>query len=208
MNIVVITNNDLRQELLAQGLQDDITVQYTEEITAIDKAGCYIDLLFQPREKRIHELKQLQPALIIVNAVSTTNSELPAGFVRINGWPTFLKRIIVEASVNDDEIKNKTEKIFSSLGKKVEWAPGIPGFVTARVVSMIINEAYFALDEKVSSREEMDTAMKLGTNYPYGPFEWSKKIGLQNIYELLGSLSKLNARYEPSLLLKQEAMRS
>ena len=49
--------------------------------------------------------------------------------------------------------------------------PDIPGFISARVVSMIINEAYFALEEEVSSKEEIDTAMKLGTNYPYGPFD-------------------------------------
>jgi 3-hydroxybutyryl-CoA dehydrogenase len=205
MNIVVITNNDLRQELLAQGLQEGITVQYTEEVSAIEKAECYIDLLFDPVEERINKLKQLQPSLIIINAVSTTGNELPAGFVRINGWPTFLKRIIIEASTNDDAMKNKTENILACFGKKIEWVTDIPGLVTARIVSMIINEAYFALNEKVSSKEEIDTAMKLGTNYPYGPFEWSQKIGLQNIYELLVSLSKLNSRYKPSDLLKKEA---
>ena len=48
--------------------------------------------------------------------------------------------------------------------------------------------------------------MKLGTNYPYGPFEWSKKIGLKKIYDLLTLLAKTNARYEPSPLLKKEAL--
>ncbi len=205
MNIVVITNNDLRQELLAQGLQDVVTVQYTEEVSAIEKAGCYIDLLFQPTEERINKLKQLQPALIIINAVSLTSKELPAGFVRMNGWPGFLKSNITEASTNDETIKSKAENIFACFGKKTEWVADIPGFVTARVVSMIINEAYFALNEKVSSKEEIDTAMKLGTNYPYGPFEWSQKIGLQNIHALLVSLSTSNSRYEPAELLKKEA---
>jgi 3-hydroxybutyryl-CoA dehydrogenase len=206
MNIVVITNDDLRQELLAQGLQDGITVQYTEEITTVQHADCYIDLLFEPTENRINKLQELQPALVIVNSVITTGNELPENFVRINGWSTFLKRTIVEASSDNDEIKNKTEKIFSCFGKKIEWVPDIPGFVTARVVSMIINEAYFTLDEKVSSKEEIDTAMKLGTNYPLGPFEWSEKIGLKNVYALLESLSKNNSRYTASPLLKQEAL--
>jgi 3-hydroxybutyryl-CoA dehydrogenase len=206
MNIVVITNDDPRLELLTQGLQDDIIVQYTEEVAVVQNADCYIDLLFQPTEERIIKLKQLQPSLIIINSVITTGHELPEDFIRINGWSTFLKRTIVEASGISDEMKNKTEKIFSCFGKKIEWVPDIPGFVTARIVSMIINEAYFALDEKVSSKEEIDTAMKLGTNYPYGPFEWSEKIGLKNIYQLLGSLSKTNSRYKPSDLLKQEAM--
>ena len=71
---------------------------------------------------------------------------------------------------------------------------------------MIINEAYFALEEGVSTKEEIDTAMKLGTNYPYGPFEWAKKIGLKNIFQLLDKLHKTNLRYEPAALLKKEAI--
>jgi 3-hydroxybutyryl-CoA dehydrogenase len=94
------------------------------------------------------------------------------------------------------------------FNKKIEWVPDIPGFVTARVISMIINEAYFALDENVSSKEEIDTAMKLGTNYPYGPFEWAKAIGLKNVYDLLKHLAELNNRYTPSALLQKEAQSS
>jgi 3-hydroxybutyryl-CoA dehydrogenase len=37
--------------------------------------------------------------------------------------------------------------------------------------------------------------MKLGTNYPFGPFEWSEKIGLKNICDLLQELSKTEGRY-------------
>jgi len=73
------------------------------------------------------------------------------------------------------------------------------------VVSTIINEAYFSIEDEISSREEIDIAMKLGTNYPYGPFEWSKLIGLKKIYSLLERLSKENSRYIPSDLLKKEA---
>lgn len=204
MNIVVITNDDLRQELMAQAQPIDVSVQYITALSAIPGTDCYIDLLFQPTEERISSLQQLQPSLVIINSVIATLKESNTSFVRINGWPGFLNRTIIEAS-GSDEMKNTAGKIFSCFGKKMEWVPDIPGFVTARVVSMIINEAYFALDEKVSSKEEIDTAMKLGTNYPFGPFEWSKKIGLKNIYNLLASLSQTEPRYNPSSLLKEEA---
>ena len=65
---------------------------------------------------------------------------------------------------------------------------------------------FFALEEKVSTEEEIDVAMKTGTNYPYGPFEWSKKIGLRDIYSLLTALSKEQNRYQPSVLLKQTVL--
>ena len=69
---------------------------------------------------------------------------------------------------------------------------------------MIINEAFFALGEGVSTMEEINLAMKLGTNCPYGPFEWEEKIGLQNIYRLLHKLSATDKRYSIAPLLKKK----
>jgi 3-hydroxybutyryl-CoA dehydrogenase len=77
--------------------------------------------------------------------------------------------------------------------------------ITPRVIATIVNEAYFALEQNVSTKEEIDIAMKLGTNYPMGPFEWSRKIGLKNIYSLLQKLSLTNERYQPCELLRTEA---
>ncbi len=76
--------------------------------------------------------------------------------------------------------------------------------VSPRVISMIVNEAWFALQEGVSSREEIDIAMQLGTNYPYGPFAWGEKIGLKKIVSLLTRLSAQNPRYQVADLLLQE----
>lgn len=206
MKIVVITDDALKDELMSGNLADNITVTYSNEPVAAENADCCIDLLFEPAEKRINQLLSSNASLIIVNSVLTTLPSLPSRFVRINGWPTFLKRTIVEASAATEEIKNKTEEVFACFGKKTEWVPDISGFVTARVVSTIINEAYFALEENVSSKEEIDTAMKLGTNYPYGPFEWSAVIGLKKIDALLTLLSTDNSRYMPAARLKKEAL--
>ena len=77
--------------------------------------------------------------------------------------------------------------------------------VSARVISMIINEAYFAMEDGISTPEEIDTAMKLGTNYPKGPFEWKSQIGITPVFSLLEKLSKTDSKYTPSTLLKSEA---
>lgn len=204
MKIAVITNNELKEELLLQGLENDVQVEWLTEITPVPGVDGYIDLLFKMEEQRIGKLTKLQPALVIVNSVTGTLQELPQNFIRINGWPGFLKRALLEASCSEAAIKSKTEKLFLDFHKKIEWVPDIPGFITSRVISMIINEAYFTLEENVSSKPEIDTAMKLGTNYPYGPFEWSEKIGLKNVYDLLVKLAQTNPRYEPSTLLKKE----
>lgn len=204
MKIAVIADSTGKEELLAQGLAADTQVEWLTEPIPVPGADGYIDLLFRPGMERIKKLDALQPVLLIVNSVAGTLDELSGIPVRINSWPGFLTRVLLEASCKDEAVKEKTEKIFSAFNKTIEWVPDIPGFISARVIAMIINEAYFTLEEKVSSKEEIDTAMKLGTNYPYGPFEWSEKIGLRNVYDLLVSMSKTSSRYMPSGLLKKE----
>lgn len=206
MKIAVITNDTLKEEWVAQGLQEAVTIEWITEPKSVDGSDCYIDLLFNTDADRINKLIKLQPALVIVNSVIATLKDLPENFIRINSWPTFLRRPLVEASCNNNDLRSKAEKIFASFNKSTDWVPDVTGFITARIISMIINEAYFTLDEKVSSKNEIDTAMKLGTNYPFGPFEWSETIGLENVLELLITLSKNNTRYEPAALLKKEAL--
>lgn len=202
---MVITNDALKAELLQQGMPDDVQVEWQHEIAPVVGANAYVDLLFIQSEERINKLTALQPSVIIINCVEVTLSELPAGFIRLNGWNSFLKRPIAEMAGNGEN-KIIAEKIISCFNKTTEWVADVPGFLTARVISTIINEAYFTLAEKVSTKDEIDTAMKLGTNYPFGPFEWSEKIGLKNIYGLLMLLSKTNSRYTPSDLLQKEAL--
>lgn len=206
MRISVITNEYLQTELLAQGLKEGIAVEWSDHIPGKNDIDCCIDLLFDASAERINLLVKCGTPLIIVNAVDVTAASLPENFIRINGWPGFLGRNITEASGGNTVLQEKAGNVLALFGKQVEWVPDVPGFITARVISMIINEAYFALDEKVSTMQEIDIAMKLGTNYPYGPFEWADRIGLKNIYSLLLALSKNNNRYTPAERLQQEAL--
>jgi 3-hydroxybutyryl-CoA dehydrogenase len=141
---------------------------------------------------------------VFINSVTTTLASLnaPANVLRINGWKTFLQRPVWEiAGTITDNSKAITEK----LQKKMHIINDEPGLVSAKIIAMIINEAYFALGDEVSSKAEIDIAMKLGTNYPYGPFEWAQKIGIANIYTLLQKLTLTDTRYKPAPLLINEA---
>ena len=139
----------------------------------------------------------------MINDVSFPLKEIGAPFIRFNGWSTFLDKPVIEASCMDD-LKETATGIFKALDKKVEWVPDTPGFITPRIITMIINEAYYALGDGVSTKTDIDIAMKLGTGYPYGPFEWSSLIGLKNINELLQQLMKLDKKYSPAPALKKE----
>ncbi len=207
MQLVVLANENLKEELASDITDKEVDIIWIEnakEFSQHKNVNGFIDLLFDNSTRRIELLRNFSSKPVIINSIAFTLKEIKAPFIRINAWPGFLKRSVVEASYNDENIKDLAEKIFSLLNKGVEWVADNPGFITARVVAMIINEAYFALEERVSTKEEIDIAMKLGTNYPYGPFEWAKKIGLKNIYSLLNELSKTNPRYETAALLKKE----
>jgi 3-hydroxybutyryl-CoA dehydrogenase len=207
MQMVVLSTDDLRQELLQQAPENRVDLVWIEDFhqfSTYPEADIYVDLLFENERDRVAFLQKLLPRTVIINSVVDTLAETHPSFVRINGWPTFLDTEIVEGSYRDEKAKEEAERAFAIFGKKLEWVPDEPGFITPRVVSTIINEAWYALSEEVSSPEEIDTAMKLGTAYPYGPFEWSEKIGVQNIVTLLSKLSHREPRYRPCELLEQE----
>jgi len=75
--------------------------------------------------------------------------------------------------------------------------------VLARLFAQIANEAAFALDEEIASPEDMETAMRLGFNWPRGPFGFAKLIGPDRAADLLEELqAEKGAAYAPAPLLR------
>jgi len=209
MRLVALANETLKKELLSHGVSSEIEIKWTSEVDEFaqyENADGYIDLLFDNTKKRIELLNNFSSHFVIVNSVISTLGEINAPFIRVNAWPGFLKRPVVEASCDSQALRENVEKVFGGLNKKTEWVPDVAGFITARVIAMVINEGWFALEEGISTKEEIDTAMKLGTNYPYGPFEWGDEIGLKNIYALLDKLSTTNDRYRPAELMRKQVI--
>jgi 3-hydroxybutyryl-CoA dehydrogenase len=210
MTVAILADALLKQELLDKQLPAVITVVWVDSIRAltIAEADVYMDLLFELDAERTQHLKRLSPKPVLVNAVSWSTKKIGADLIRINAWPGMLQRplteVAVPATISEEVVKN----IFDQLQWNYVLAPDIPGMITSRVLATIINEAYYTLGAQVSTREEIDIAMKLGTSYPYGPFEWSEKIGLKRVYELLTELSHVDKRYVPAPMLKEEAIKA
>lgn len=119
--------------------------------------------------------------------------------------PTFLERSMMELSAHPSNAQDINELV-DLLGINATIVDDRVGMVTPRIIAMIINEAYFTVQEGTATREDIDTGMKLGTNYPMGPFEWATKWGITNIYELLEALylDTKEERYKICPLLKKE----
>jgi 3-hydroxybutyryl-CoA dehydrogenase len=110
-----------------------------------------------------------------------------------------------EAYVENELTKSYIENLYQSLELKALFINDLEiGFTFPRVISMIMNEAYFSLEDELASDEDIDRAMKYGVNYPLGPIEWSQEIGATAIVMLLDELYQVtgDSRYRVSKLLR------
>ncbi|MDQ0942098.1 3-hydroxyacyl-CoA dehydrogenase [Streptomyces sp. V1I1] len=107
-------------------------------------------------------------------------------------------------SVGDETLEQATG-LFQALGKQVSVIGDVPGMIVARTVAMLGDLALDAVAKGVATKEDIDTAMRLGVNYPLGPLEWNDSLGRDWAWELLGNLheSVPTGRYARSLALHQ-----
>jgi len=201
MKIAVIAGKVVLKQWLSDKLPSQWECVEIDEVSELEKhsdAGLVIDLSFSPDEDRILRLSRLLPIPVMINSVAYTIEEIGQPFIRINAWPGMLEREVHELAIGPGMDRRDLDVLYQQLGWKYRLVPDIPGMISGRILAMIVNEAYYTLQENVSTREEIDIAMKLGTNYPMGPFEWSEKIGLENIYDLLNKLGATDHRYIPA----------
>jgi 3-hydroxybutyryl-CoA dehydrogenase len=83
--------------------------------------------------------------------------------------------------------------------------PNAPA-VLSRLGATIANEACFALGERVASAEDINTAMRLGYNWPIGSLEWGERLGWSRALGMLEELRELKGEaYRPAPLLREAA---
>ncbi len=205
MRIAIRADAEQKIELLNKKTAGDINIIWLDNKTYNSiHADAYFDLMFD--DTAINNNILVDDTIVFANAVSCTCREINrSNYIRMNAWSGFLSQPVIELAANNDQTKQKATDILKHLDWKFIWVPDVPGMIKARIISMIINEAYFALQDEISTKSEIDVAMKLGTNYPFGPFEWAEKIGIEHINRLLCKLESSAIRYTVSSLLKKEA---
>jgi 3-hydroxybutyryl-CoA dehydrogenase len=117
-------------------------------------------------------------------------------------------RIALAASpVTSPDTLAEAVGLFQALGKKVSVIGDVPGMIVARTVARIIDLAFDAVARGVADEEDVDTAMRLGVNYPLGPFEWSRRLGDDWAYGVLDAVHERepSGRCAPSLALLRHA---
>ena len=204
MKIIVIAEVAMQKEFESKGIPEGIEIHFETSLSTTPALGdAYFYLLEEVELKDPIDWLEQTNAPVFINAVISTLNILPANAIRINGWPGFIQRSLVEICTSKENTSS-ADKVLKALNWNNEIVPDVAGMIAPKIISMIINEAYFALSDDVSDKAAINTAMRLGTNYPYGPFEWSEIIGLPKIHHLLSTLSLTDPRYEPAPLLLKE----
>jgi len=110
---------------------------------------------------------------------------------------------IIKTPETSDETYQIVKNLALKMGKTPITATDSPCFVTSRLIQTLINEAIFCLNEGVSTKEEIDTALKLGMNHPMGPLELADFIGLDVVLSMQEAMYKgfKDPKYRPCSLL-------
>jgi 3-hydroxybutyryl-CoA dehydrogenase len=97
--------------------------------------------------------------------------------------------------------------LLQAAGLTVYVIDDAPGLVVTRTVAMLVNGAIDARHKGVASAADIDTAMRLGTNYPLGPLAWGQSWGPAAILAVLDALHAWYGedRYRASALLRRIA---
>jgi 3-hydroxybutyryl-CoA dehydrogenase len=106
------------------------------------------------------------------------------------------------------EVIEEAISLLEVCGTCVALIDDIPGLIVTRTVAMLVNLAIDAVAQQIAAPEDIDTAMRLGTNYPLGPLAWGNRWGAGKILAILTNLQHTygDPRYRPSPLLQRRAL--
>jgi 3-hydroxybutyryl-CoA dehydrogenase len=108
----------------------------------------------------------------------------------------------------DPAVRDSVAAALASSGRKVSAIKDSPGFVLQRVRAMIANLGCEMAQMGLASPGHIDLAMKLGLNYPLGPFEMAEHMGAKETLRIMEQLHATTGddRYRPSLWLRRRAL--
>ena len=141
--------------------------------------------------------------LSIAEIASATNRrDLVAGMHWFNPPPLMKLIEIVRAAETSDETVAAVERLSRQMGKETVVCRDARGFVTSRALAAHVLECFRIAEEGIASPKDIDTAIRLGLNYPMGPFELADYVGLDVLAAAARGLAEAHGpRFAPPRLL-------
>lgn len=206
-----ITNGE-KEEILSR-IQPTTHLQLMEEAQlVVEAASENVDL----KLKLFAELEEITPedTILASNTSSISITKIASqtkrpdkviGMHFMNPVPVMQLIEVIKGLLTSEATYKTIVEISEKLGKTVVTAKDYPGFLVNRVLCPYINEAFFALESDIATPQDIDTAMKLGTNVPMGPLTLADFIGLDTVLSILEVLHQGlgEDKYRPSPLLRK-----
>jgi 3-hydroxybutyryl-CoA dehydrogenase len=223
-------NDELVDALAAAGVKTSVQRVDATGATALHAAPsgvgapeAILDLVAGRRDLKrgaVTTIERLLPAEVPILSLALT-----AGTTEIASWCQAPGRVcgfgylppLADSSVLEiapglqtgEPARRVAERLAVTLGKEsVFLKADASGLIAPRIVSLIANEAAFALMEEVASAADIDAAVRLGANYPHGPLEWAEAIGVDLVCSIIGAMFRElgEDRYRIAPLLRRMAL--
>lgn len=138
-------------------------------------------------------------------AAVTSRPDKVIGMHFMNPVPVMKLVEIIRGLATSEETYQVVRDLSLSLNKTPVEVRDVPGFISNRVLQIMINEAIYCLYENVASAEDIDTVMKLGMNHPMGPLQLADFIGLDTVLAIMEVMHEGygDSKYRPCPLLRQ-----
>ncbi|MCB0271860.1 MAG: 3-hydroxybutyryl-CoA dehydrogenase [Bdellovibrionales bacterium] len=201
------------KELVLSRIQKTTHLQLMEEAQlVVEAASENVETklaLFEELEEITHEDTILATNTSSISITKIANAtkrpDKVIGMHFMNPVPVMKLIEVVKGHLTSEQTYKAILEVSEKMGKTVVTAQDFPGFLVNRVLCPYINEAFFALESGIASAEDIDLAMKLGTNVPMGPLTLADFIGLDTVLSILEVLQRGlgDDKYRPSPLLRR-----
>ncbi len=218
-SVIVVGESRLAEEVIDLARAADYDAKlYPDADAAAISSSLIVETLSDGEARKRQILKKLDsgsPSAVILTSCLGFSTTRIASWVsrpeRIVGFATFYpvkdKKVVelTKGLRTEETAIAAAESFLRALGKQPARVKDGPGLVFPRILSMIVNEAVRAVDEEAAEAGEIDTAMRLGVNYPEGPLRWADRSGLDEVLAVLEGLQAETGedRYRPAPLLKK-----
>ncbi len=194
-------------------------LKVSASIAAVKEVDFAIEAVTENESLKKQIFKELDLAVRQGGVLATNTSSIPVtrigaatrrpdaviGMHFMNPVPLMSLVEIIRGAATSDASYSATRALAERMGKTTVLSRDFPGFIVNRILIPMLNEACFAVMEGLGSIQDIDTAMKLGTNQPMGPLQLADFIGLDTVLYIAEVLHQGlgDDKYRPCPLLKQ-----